>query len=185
MCLARLLRSDPALSRTKPHDGVYDRLLCQITETEPKTAMAGPARSIARRTQRNKPTNYHRSGNRWTLFCDNSPGDRGSFSQLYFRRRFTGGAMNQILEVTGSRLWDGPIWSPPRRGCCGRRTRDTSHNESQDLWTPTARQRLGKVKVAHQPKYRTVRFRNDQPQNKTTVPRILGCRAPDCDAPVP
>lgn len=122
-----------ALSRTKPHDEVYDRLLCQITETEPKTAMAGPARSIARRTRRNKPTSYHRSGNRWTLFCDNSPGGRDSFSQLYFRRRFTGGAMNQILEVTGSRLWDGPTWSPPRRGCCRRRTRGTSHNESQDL----------------------------------------------------
>lgn len=32
---------------------------------------------------------------------------------------------------------------------------------------------------------RNVGFRNDQPQNKTTMPRDLGCRAPDCDSPVP
>lgn len=32
---------------------------------------------------------------------------------------------------------------------------------------------------------RNVRFRNDQPQNKTTMPRDLGCGAPDCDSPVP
>jgi hypothetical protein len=32
--------------------------LCQITETEPKTAMAGPARNNPRRTWRNKPTKY-------------------------------------------------------------------------------------------------------------------------------
>lgn len=49
--------------------------LCQITETEPKTAMAGPARNTARRTWRNKPTNYHESGSRWASFCDNSPRD--------------------------------------------------------------------------------------------------------------
>lgn len=46
--------------------------LCQITETEPKTAMAGPARNIARRTRRNKPTNHHLSGGRRARFCDNS-----------------------------------------------------------------------------------------------------------------
>lgn len=49
--------------------------LCQITETEPKTAMAGPARNIPRRTRRNKPTNYHQPGSRWTWFCDNNLGN--------------------------------------------------------------------------------------------------------------
>lgn len=68
--------------------------LCQITETEPKTAMAGPARNNPRRTWRNKPTKYYQPGSRYTSFCDNS--------QLYFQRRFTGGAMNKVLQIMGS-----------------------------------------------------------------------------------
>lgn len=46
--------------------------LCQITETDPRTAMAGPARNSPPRTRRNKPTNYQQSGSRRTWFCDNS-----------------------------------------------------------------------------------------------------------------
>lgn len=69
--------------------------LCQITETEPKTAMAGPARRIPQRTWRNKPTNYHQPGSRWTWFCDNNLGNQGAFSQLYFRRYSIGGAVEQ------------------------------------------------------------------------------------------
>lgn len=57
-----LIRTSLELS---PHGVVYDRVLCQITETEPKITMAGPARSILRRTWRNKPTNYQVSSSAW------------------------------------------------------------------------------------------------------------------------
>ncbi|KAG6359312.1 hypothetical protein INS49_012833 [Diaporthe citri] len=64
--------------------------LCQITETEPKTAMGGTRPQYCSK-------NMAEQADKLSVWQQ-----MGLIFQLYFRKRFSGGAMNKFLEVTGS-----------------------------------------------------------------------------------